>query len=261
MIIISHEVPKQLFEASVYFNDYPYVLGHLLYGEEFDSAYVEFYKRQLKDNTFSIIDNSGYEKGSSIPNEILYKLGEEYQPSHIILPDVAFNKEETKKRSLEYIDQYSSKSTPKFIGVIQGQGIEDMFEMYDFYRNLPISLIAVSGCIVERGDINRLARADYVKALINRFHGDLPIKLHLLGCNHVNEFLHYRNESGNIQSLDTSAPIIYGWNNIEFTIRGLDLDIKKPTELLANNLDRNLTGEQLSIISNNIRRFRKYVNY
>ncbi len=263
-VLISHEIPKQLFPQSRWINDYPYILGHLLWkeGGHYDEDYASFYKEQIKKHKFSILDNSGFELGSSIPNEVLHQLGEEYQPSHIVLPDVAFDREETLKRTYEYLEKYTWNSTPKFIACIQGQGILDLLEMYELYVKIQaIDLVAVSCCVVDRDNEDRTARAGYIDELIIENRGYLPKKLHLLGCKHPNEFMQYTDYHKKfIHSIDTSAPIIYGWNNVEFPYDGLDLNIQKPTEKLADNLDKSLLGVQVDTIAKNVRSFASYVN-
>lgn len=266
-IKISHEIPKQLFPHHSFINDYPYILGHLLsqakYPLYYDSEYANFYYDLLRDKKpeFSILDNSGYELGESIPNELLYELGELYQPSHIVLPDVAFRREETLERTFEYIKAYGKKSKPKFIACIQGQGLKDFHEVYDIYeKEKSIDIIAVSMCIIPRGNTNLFERVKYIDDLIWE-RGHLTKPLHILGCKHPNEFLHYKPTAKVfIHSIDTSAPIVYGWNGVEFGDKGISLDIKKPTEKLADNLDKQLKPHEVEIIANNVKTMRSYIN-
>ena len=54
-MLISHEVPKCLFEKSLDFNDYDYALVHLF---DEDPEYLEFYKNSLKNGRHVLLDNS-----------------------------------------------------------------------------------------------------------------------------------------------------------------------------------------------------------
>ena len=97
-MLVSHEIPKQLFPSHDFISDYPYVLAHLLMEDtkHYDKEYAEFYKNKLKEEEYSILDNSCYELGDSIDYKILYELGEQYKPSHLILPDCLHEMQITK---------------------------------------------------------------------------------------------------------------------------------------------------------------------
>ena len=79
MPLISHEIPKALFDRHDEVSDYPYVLGHLL---SLDTEYADFYKQKIERAEYSILDNSAFELGKSIPMEELYELGKEYLPTN-----------------------------------------------------------------------------------------------------------------------------------------------------------------------------------
>lgn len=262
-ILISHEIPKQLFPHHRFINDYPYLLGHLLSKKyNYDEDYANFYKQEIGKYEFSILDNSGYELGEAIDSEVLYELGEEYKPTHIILPDVAFNRKETLQRTFDYIAKYGKKSTPKFIACIQGQGLKDFHEVYNLYeREKSIDLVGVSMCIIPREEKDLFKRVEYIEDLVFE-KGFLEKKLHLLGCKHPNEFKYYkRGEKQFIHSIDTSAPIIYGWNGHRFGSTHLPINIAKPREKLADNLNIQLFDEDIAIIANNIKMMRSYINW
>ena len=63
---------------------------------------------------------------------------------------------------------------------------------------------------------------------------------------------------GLIYSLDTSSPVINGWVGNELGPHGLT--VPKPKAKLADNLDIELSEEQINLIFKNIKTFRSYVS-
>lgn len=272
MIKILHEIPKALFPHHQFISDGAYLLCHLLHfnGSHFDADYASFYKEIVKEYSYSILDNSAFELGDSYDPEILHQIGEEYKPSHLILPDALHNKELTKTRALSYLSKYGSKSTPKFIGVLQGKSIEEFVELYDFYCTIDsIEIVAVPFDLFTEEEYNttkykiydnidyKVHRIAVVDDLISRVK-EMKKPLHLLGCATPNEFTLYPERLRKyIKSVDTSAPIVYGWNNVKFeTGVNLDITVSKPKEKLAENLDITLQHMQMNTIAHNVRQFR-----
>lgn len=269
--LISHEIPKALFPQHHFVNDYPYLLCHLLHfgGPHFDPAYATFYKEIVKEYEYSILDNSAFELGDSYDPNILFEIGEQYKPSHLILPDALHNKALTQARALAYIAKFGGKSTPKFIGVLQGKSIEEFVELYNFYCTVDeIEVIAVPFDLFTKEEYDyttykiydnidyKLHRVAVISDLISKVEMKKP--LHLLGCATPKEFTLYPQRLREyIKSVDTSAPIVYGWNGIKFeTNINLDLTVDKPKEKLAENLDIVLQHSQVSTIAYNVRQFR-----
>lgn len=271
---ISHEVPIELFKYHNLINDYPYLLAHLL-SPKFDSynkEYADFYKETVKQYDYSILDNGAFELGDSITSEILHEIGEEYKPTHIILPDKLHDTEETRRRCIEYVYKYSQCSSPKFMAVLQGNTLDELFKLFKFYSSFPeIDMIALPFDILPNNSQGfeecdpKLLRVEVLTQLL--YHNDRQNskKLHLLGCASPNEFSYYSSREfyNYFYSLDTSAPIIYGWNHIEFQERQNELvppDFIKPKDKLAENLNIKLDEDQLITIASNIRRFRRSLN-
>jgi hypothetical protein len=276
MIKISHEIPKQLFPIHDQINDFPYVLAHLLFGEHKDEEYATFYKEKLSKSTLSYLDNSLYELGDSINLDILYELGEEYKPSHLILPDKLNDAKGTIEKTLNYLNKYGSKSTPKFMAVAQGETVEALVDCLMYFATIPeIDIIAIpfrlitpeGFSIIVGKPISELTagesfmfktlRAWFLTNFLKEKLTDK--KIHLLGCHTPSEFLIYtEEEKQQIFSIDTSCPIVYGWNKIKFTETGLDPSIPKPNDKIAEHLDIKLSEEQLEIIKHNITMFRRF---
>lgn len=253
-MLISHEIPTQLFSVHDLICDYSYVLAHLLVKDSphYDSTYTEFYSKKIKDTQLSVLDNGAYELGKSIDIELLYELGELYRPSHIVLPDVYGNYEETREWVEAYLSLFGDISTPKFFAALQGNTIDEYLKCYDFYNSHPaIDIIGINFRIIE--DTSRLKFLESLFAM--RY---VEKKVHLLGCSNPGEFLDYGEwVKKRIYSVDTSSPIIHGWLGNRFDERGYEGE--KPKIKLAENLGIELDPSQLQNIYHNVQSFRSYV--
>ena len=262
MPLISHEIPKQLFPIHDIINDYPYVLGHLL---NLDKEYAAFYKKKLETAPFSILDNSAFELGKSIPFQELYDLSQEYKPTHLVLPDVVNDYQKTKSNAIEYLKEFrDEESDLKYIGVCQGDSFEDIADCIDLYVIQGVDLIALPFDLIKESEWVTV-RFRFLKWWIKKFYNESPnfyrnVKFHLLGCQNPIEFALFKDNpimERLIFSLDTSSPIINGWVGNKFLEDGLVGE--KPKAKLADNLDIKLNDEQLELISYNIRKFKSYV--
>lgn len=266
---ISHEIPKQLFKQHKFISEYPYLLCHLLdvNGKHYDKEYAEFYKNYINGCSYSILDNAAFELGDSYDSNILYQIGQEYKPTHLVLPDALHNADLTKERARDYINKFGPISIPKFIGVVQGKSYEEFVDMYKFYFSLPqVEIIALPFDLFTEEQYNQLAypfgdykthRVEIAQRFINDGIVSKEKPLHLLGCATPREFTMYNSETRKyIKSVDTSAPIIYGWNKIKFDETGVSDSVSKPKDKLAENLDIKLDKEQLQIIGHNVKQFK-----
>lgn len=262
-IKISHEIPKTLFRRHDDISDYPYVLGHLL---KLDKEYADFYKNKLKFATYSILDNSAFELGSSIPMEELYELGKEYKATHLVLPDVVNNYSKTLANAEIYLDKFYD-SNQKYIGVCQGDTFEDIVDCIEFYVSTgKVAIIALPFDLIEN--------TDYVTAryrFFNWFVDTYPekfyttinagIQFHLLGCQNPVEFILINSLPAKIKnricSVDTSSPVVNGWlGHLLDPMHGLIQP--KPKAKLADNLDIELDNKQLALIFKNVQTFKNY---
>lgn len=260
--LISHEIPVALFNQHFSINDYPYLLTHLLHkdSKHYDGSYAVFYREIVKEYEYSILDNSAFELGDSVGADMLYSVGENYKPSHLILPDKLHNMQETLYRCDCYIKEFGNVSTPKFIGVLQGNTMDELYQLYEHYLNEPkIDVVAIPYDIFKGED--KLHRVNVVEDLIIHFYGDPRFKkLHLLGCATPQEFCYYQRENHKfIKSIDTSAPIMYGWEGVKFSNEDLvPLSLTKPTKKLAENLHMTLSTREKKVIGDNVRLFRSF---
>ncbi len=257
MIKVSHEIPIRLFPQHDFINDYPYALAHLLMKgtEHYESTYAKFYKAKLQTAEFSILDNSCYELGEPIDSHILYVLGEEYKPTHLVVPDMYQNMAGTVGSVFRYIEEYGQDSTPKFFAVVQGTTLEEYIECFDVFAKEPtIDIVGVNFKTLSDGK----GRQDFLQHLIETGKDKMK-KIHLLGCENASEFLEYSNEVMRIvHSVDTSAPIVHGWNLNKFTNEPFNYE--KPDEKIAEHLFKTLNRQQRDMISHNVRMFRSFIH-
>jgi hypothetical protein len=200
---ISHEIPKQLFMVHDLINDYPYILAHLLdeSSSHYDKVYADFYRKKILESTFSILDNSAYELGKSIDIDILYRLGEDYVPSHIVLPDSYGNYLETRSLVEQYLKKYNGKSIPKFFAVVQGNTFKEYVECINYYQSIEsIDIIGFNARKIEGMSRHQLLDSLFEATSINK-------KVHLLGCFNPGEFSLYDDY------LDSEIHSVYKFTN------------------------------------------------
>ena len=82
---VSHEVPLCLLEDSKKFNDYDYILPHLL---DEEPAYLDYFLKAKAEGRYIIMDNSLHELGEAYNHERLLHWIHEIQPNEFIVPDV-----------------------------------------------------------------------------------------------------------------------------------------------------------------------------
>lgn len=255
---ISHEIPNQLHPFDNLINDYPYVLAHML---RTHGKYYDFYKKKLKNSSFSILDNSAFELSKSIPQEELFNCVKEFQPSHFILPDTLNDKVKTIRDSSEFLNKYSSSLQSIPIGVLQGRNFNELFDCFDAYRKLGVNYIAIPFDCIKESDLHTIRYQFFLNLIKERliFSSNIATKIHFLGLQNPSELLLYTKETkGYITSIDTSSPIINGWKGNLYTEYGLSTE--KPKDKLAENLDIELSDQQIEDIIFNVKKFREYAN-
>jgi hypothetical protein len=267
MTLISHEIPNSLLPVHDLINDYPYVLAHLV-GR--DPVYTQHYRRLCKEASYSILDNSAFELGSSVDYQTLYDAALVMNPTHIVIPDIVNDKEGTIKHLKDFIPYFREqeqknpdKKKKSLIAVIQGKSFT---ELLDCLQNIirtkkstgaPIDTIALPFDTIPGTDYHNIRHIVFrhIRPILEA--NDL--KVHLLGLQNFSEYYLYSQEDwGYIRSVDTSAPIIYGWKKVRFEWGGTAEP--KPKDKLADNLNRIIEEEELEIITSNIKLIRDIIH-
>jgi len=254
-MLISHEIPKCLFKDHHRINDYPYLLAHLLSGDySFDREYSSFYKKCIIEHEISYLDNSCYELGYPVDPIILADVANEYQVSHVVIPDAYKDFKGTINLAQSSIPLITSRTKAKLFVVLQGRSIDEMFLCYDFFSQIP----AVDIIGINFTSIGGRTRKDFFESLLQE--REVVKKIHFLGVQSPYEMLSYNLEQkSRIFSIDTSNPIITGWQGYRYKDKD-DLSYIKPTQKLADNLDISLTQDQIDNVFYNIDKFKQFAN-
>lgn len=253
--LISHEIPHSLAKAEAngdyYINDYLFILLHR-YIE--DSTY-----RSIVDNYdgVTILDNSCFELGVALSNNLIVDYVKQIKPDVFVLPDVLGNMADTIDRSSRFLAEYPGLES-RAMAVIQGNTKEEFKECYKWFdENYPnLAMIGIPFCFnwgfeqklnpIEHA-MERVNLIDYLlkEGIINR-----EIRHHLLGTWNVIEFGYYK-EYDWVYSIDTSNPIAAAIDGDRYPISG------KPKIKFDEFVDLDLTDLQISDIMYNVKRFRE----
>ena len=257
---VSHEVPSCLLSASPEFNDYDYCLPHLL---DQDEDYLQYFKDAKEYGRYIIMDNSLHELGEAYNYERLKYWVKELEPDEFIVPDVWMNCGSTAAQA-KYWSQFKYPKKTKITAVIQGEDKNQAYLCANLLVNLGYKKLCVSYGATWYNDFfphtnpdmgKALGRVRFVQGLLN-LKQMKDIKFHLLGCSIPQEFGWYDNHP-QIESIDTSNPVMAGLENILYNERGLN---SKPK---ANMNDYfNMAWEDVNYLSviHNTNKFREINN-
>lgn len=252
-MLVSHECPLKLLEASRKFNDYDYALVHLF---ETEPNYKQFYIDSLKQGRIVYLDNSLFElKKAFDADKFAYyceQLGSINSDNfYYIIPDCLHDADKTLKSFFNFINNYHIPG--KIIGVAQGKTFEDQLRCIN--NMMQYADIIAFPFISLNSDVNDACqeRIDRIFKLKKMGYLD-KIKLHLLGCNLPQEYKAYKNL--NIFSCDTSNPIVNGIFNVRYTENGLTY--KNQTKLV-DLLNTDIDDKQKDDIMYNIYMFKKFI--
>ena len=128
MTYISHEIPRCLIdEHQDFISDYQFVLLHKILE---DKDYAEMVCDFANNGEFTYLDNSCFELGESLDNDILYEWFQRLEPDFVVLPDVLGDRKRTLERSIEFANDYPD-TIPNGMPVIQGATPDEMIDCYN----------------------------------------------------------------------------------------------------------------------------------
>lgn len=270
-MLFSFESPIDLLQDSLQYNDYDFILFHLLKKYK---KYKEFY--MTNQDRFSILDNSQYEfyiNKKEFKEEEFIEAIKEINPDIYIIPDKLMDRDQTILLFENWILKHSDIPNRRMV-VIQGKTFEEWLSCYmyfyekqehfdyvgisfhyDFFKHLGKSL-----------NVLKFANEDYYYALGRKYllkflvDNDLIMDkmYHLLGS-HVGgqEFLWYKNFGYNfIKTIDTGLPIKYGIANINFDTW---IGKEKPNIIMDDFINKKMSIQQKELIKNNIINFKETV--
>jgi hypothetical protein len=259
---ISHEVPFCLLEKSREFNDFDYLLPHLMDENE---EYRNFFYESKKIGRYIVMDNSLHELGEAYSTDRLIHWINEIKPDEFIVPDVwedyAASVRNAKQWANVAMDIMFPPNTTK-VAVVQAKSIYEAGLCVQAYRDFGYKKIAFSYGAEYYHEMCPHPNKDLGKAIgrymvLSTFQNNKTLlpndRVHLLGTASPIEFGMYKNMPF-IESIDTSNPIMAGIEGIPYTKMGLD---SKPTANMNNFQDKPITEDQMKFIEHNVINFRQ----
>lgn len=267
-MLVSHEVPLQLLEESLNFNDYDFCLPHLIDKYPDYEGFFDPYYYPYRRNRIVIMDNSLHELGEALDDQYLLDKIKNYKPTYIVIPDVWGDAEATIENAYRwnrYKHQYDFLAKVKFIGVAQGESEEELFECIDVFTTLGFPKIALTyGLPFYKEYINHpnsdmalmLGRVHFITKYRNTLKN---LNIHLLGCALPQEFTFYKGpEFDFIRTIDTSSPVLHGMVGTKYKSYGLDS--KNKAVKIDQVMNQKLTKYDLELIEYNIKKFKTFIN-
>ena len=188
------------------------------------SKYLETYKDRQRKGSYLILDNSAYEFGTAINNNLLFKILQNTQPDEFVLPDAIGDFQTTIKLTSNFLQKYKIGGKTKLMAVPQGKTINEYIECYKYFaNNTAINIIGVASKgteLLQRRSSYISGRHFVLDTLINKnFVCKKPH--HLLGLgNSGHHELKILKQYTFIRSCDSSAAYIHAKNGLEFNNDG-----------------------------------------
>jgi hypothetical protein len=259
-IEVSHESPISILDESLNYNDYCYALVHLF---ETHQNYYDFFQRAKLQNKEIYLDNSIFELGESFDHYKYAAWIGRLKPNIYIVPDVLEDAAGTIQYWLDWEKDYPVPFSRQ-MGVVQGKTWKDLVDCYRFMSECA-DMIAISfdysyyettGYGKNKLECFSSGRQRFIRQLIDEGIWNWNKPHHLLGCSLAREFRWYvDNNIYNIQSVDTSNPIVAAMHDMSYNSEhGLTT---KPTTLLADMIDHDITDTELERVRYNTQMFKK----
>ena len=248
--LISHELPKSLESEQHLINDYVFALLHKAIE---DKEYLDSIIKYKEQGGFVILDNSCFELGASLDNNLLYEYYLKVKPDVVVLPDVLGNYSLTSKRTTAFLKDYP-ETLPHAMAVIQGSSVNQMIDCYCDFAKLGVKWIGIPFVYswvnkdpTEQTD-ERIRLLNILKNYVSH-----DISHHLLGTWQAREFAEYHYFDW-IKSIDTSNPIMAALDGIRYGEYGID---EKPKMTFDKAYGLKKEEIDMELLYYNVERFRK----
>lgn len=265
-MLVSHETPICFLDESRGYNDFDYALVHLF---ETHPQYYSFFKSSLLAGREVLLDNSIFELKEAFNSEKYAEYVRELKPTYFIVPDVLEDAVATVDSYMNFKSKYSDLPG-MWIGAVQGKTYDQIANCYkcmseaadyiaisfDFSWYQEIGLSQSSNPILAKLERMCDGRQKLIKMLQADGIWNYNKPHHLLGCSLAKEFAAYT-DMPSIRSCDTSNPVVAGILEKTY-IKGIGLR-EKPSVLLADLIDAELTKDQKRDIIYNTREFKRIV--
>lgn len=269
-MLINSELPLCMLRDNENLNDYDFVLFHLYKNNK---RYREYFNslRNSNPDRLMILDNSAYEffiNNEEFNEDDFYNTILELKPDMYILPDALMDKNETIKRTEQFLKKYNIPFSEP-IAVLQGTSVAEMLDCMYLYNYIGVTNIAIpfhNNFFKELGehcnmDIhfdfleNYKVITDDIKYAMGRVqfmrhYGAYFEKfkhVHLLGSHCPLEKIYYKD----YHTMDTGYPVKCGYVGYE-----LFKESHKPNIIIDEFLDKMLPEDTMELITKNVLKFK-----
>jgi len=259
---VSHELPLGLMHYAYEWNDYDYLLPHLL--DQYEQ-YKLFFQKAKKDKRFIIMDNGLFEGVTHTTEDLLSKI-KLIKPDIFIVPDAWNDSVVTLRNAKHWMINYKQglPENVNLMAVCQGQDMGELISTYQTLIDLGYTHIAFNHSSIayeKEYDSNMpklkkqmYGRMEFIRRLVKKGTIHKNYYHHLLGCSLPQEFMSY-NDWKFIRSCDTSNPILVGAEGVRYSDSGINF---KPKNKLEYYFEKNLEA-RIEDIKFNVQRFRSFI--
>jgi hypothetical protein len=261
---ISHEVPLCLLEDSLKFNDYQYILPHLI--DKFPQ-YKEFMlKYREQPESFIIQDNGLFENVNHTEEDLIEKINLT-KPDIFIVPDMWNNPSVCKNNAKHWMRNIKPQlpESTQLMVVLQGRNRAEIIGLCQDYKWLGYKHIACNHSSAAYQTVsyfhnpllNQMFGRLYLVSYMKQYdYIDNTDYIHLLGASIVDEFKYYSGPDFEfIKSCDTSAPIISGYNGTSLSNNILT----KSSTKIDDIMEKELVTKQKDLIFHNVNYFKSLI--
>ena len=258
---VSHELPLGLMHYGYEWNDYDYLLPHLI--DQYDQ-YKTYFQKARQDDRFIIMDNGLFEGVVHTTEDLLNKINL-IKPNIFIVPDEWNDSAATLRNAKEWMNNYKSDlpEETELMAVCQGKDLNELTTTYQTLLDLGYTHIAFNHSSIAYQEMypenkglkaSMYGRMGFIRHLVQTGIINKSTYHHLLGCSLPQEFMVY-GDWDFIKSCDTSNPILVGAEGVRYGEGGIDW---KPKEKLEFYFEKDLSGK-IEDISFNVQKFKEYV--
>jgi len=261
MLKISHELPLSLMHYGYTWNDYDYMLPHLIDKYE---QYKLYFQKARNDGRFIICDNGLFEGVTHTTEDLLSKINL-IRPNIFIVPDAWNDSSITLRNAKSWMINHKPNlpEDVELMAVCQGKTMGELVTTYQTLIDIGYTHIAFNHSSTAYQDYypdhqplyaQMYGRMELIRKLVQTDTIRKSYYHHLLGCSLPQEYMCYKDWSF-IKSGDTSNPILVGAEGVRYGDNGIDW---KPKEKLEFYIEKNLE-DQIEDIKFNVQKFKEYV--
>jgi hypothetical protein len=258
---ISHELPLSLLHHGYSWNDYDYMLPHLI---DKYLQYRIYFQKARKDDRFIIMDNGLFEGVIHTTSDLLEKIYT-FKPNIFIVPDAWNDSSTTLVNAKHWMNVHKPNIPPsvELMAVCQGKTLDELISTYNNLLYLGYKHIAFNHSSVAYQEMypdlqplyaQMYGRMKFIRNLLQTGLLDKTAYHHILGASLPQEYMVHADWDF-IKSGDTSNPILVGAEGIRYGDNGIDW---KPKEKLEHYFEKDLNGNIGDIIFN-INKFKQFL--